>query len=321
LNHHALPPVSQASHRRPIGAAISRTFWIWARLLGGAAILAALVWRQGAGPFVDGLRLTSPESLLTALVVTAGTTLCCAWRWSQVAQRLGVAVPVRTALAAYYRSQFLNATLPGGVLGDVHRGVRHGRETGAMGRGLRSVAWDRAIGQAVQAVLALSAVALLVPAVRTPVVLVAVVGVAVLGIAAATLPRRARLVLVEDLRLLSAVWPRVVLASAFAATGHVVVFVVAARTAGVTAPLPELAPLALVVLLVSAVPVGIAGWGPREGASAWVFGAVGLGAAQGLTVAVVYGVMALDATLPGAVVPVRRSDGVRAPRLEEAAHG
>jgi uncharacterized membrane protein YbhN (UPF0104 family) len=296
-------------------------FWTWARLLGGAAILAALVWRQGAGPFVDGLRLTSPEALATALVVTAGTTLCCAWRWSQVARRLGVAVPVRTALAAYYRSQFLNVTLPGGILGDVHRGMSHGRETGAMGRGLRSVVWDRAIGQAVQAVLALGAVALLMPAVRTPVVLVTAVGVCVLGVVAATLPARARLVLTDDLRRLGAVWPPVVLASALAATGHVAVFVAAARAAGVTAPLPELMPLALVVLLVSAVPVGIAGWGPREGASAWVFGAVGLGAAQGLTVAVVYGVIALVATLPGAVVPVRRGAGAPAPLLEEVAHG
>ncbi|WP_310530271.1 lysylphosphatidylglycerol synthase transmembrane domain-containing protein, partial [Nocardioides sp.] len=301
--------------------AISRTFWIWARLLGGAAILVALVWRQGAGPFVDGVQRTSPEALLVALAVTAGTTLCCAWRWSLVAQRLGVAVPVRTAVAAYYRSQFLNATLPGGVLGDVHRGVSHGRETGAMGRGVRSVGWDRAIGQAVQAVLALGAVALLLPGVRAPVAVGAVVGLAVLVIVCFTLPRRARRVLVEDLRLLTVVWPHVVLASAFAAAGHVVVFVVAARTAGVSAPLPELAALALVVLLVSAVPVGIAGWGPREGAAAWVFGAVGLGAAQGLTVAVVYGVMALVATLPGVAVAVRRGAVPAAPRLEEAAHG
>ena len=37
---------------------------------------------------------------------------------------------VRGAVAAYYRSQFLNLTLPGGVAGDVHRAVRHGREIG-----------------------------------------------------------------------------------------------------------------------------------------------------------------------------------------------
>ena len=92
MNRHPPHPVSQGNApRKTIGAVISRTFWIWARLLGGAAILAALVWRQGAGPFVDGLRLTSPAALLTALVVTAGTTLCCAWRWSLVGRRLGFA--------------------------------------------------------------------------------------------------------------------------------------------------------------------------------------------------------------------------------------
>lgn len=313
LNQHTLPSVSRAVDRQ--------TFWMWARLVGGAAILAALVWRQGAGPFVDGLRLTSPSALLAALVITAGTTLACAWRWSLVARRLGVAVPLATAVAAYHRSQFLNATLPGGVLGDVHRGVSHGRETRAMGRGLRSVAWDRAIGQAVQAVLALGAVTLLVPAVRTPVVLASVVAVAVLALGWATLPRRAKIVLVEEAGQLTSVWPQLTLASVLAAAGHVVVFVVAARTVGVDAPPSTLAALAVVVLLVSAVPIGIAGWGPREGAAAWVFGAAGLGAAQGLTVAVVYGVMALVATVPGAILSVRRRVGVPAKELEEVAHG
>jgi glycosyltransferase 2 family protein len=279
------------------------------------------VWRLGAGPFVDGVRLTTPGALLTALVLTAGSTLCCAWRWSLVAERLGVAVPLRTAFAAYYRSQFLNATLPGGVLGDVHRGVGHGRDTGAMARGLRSVAWDRFLGQTVQAVLALGAVTVFVPSVRAPLLLVTAVIVALLTTVLASLPRRARLALVEDARLLVVVWPQVALASTLAAAAHVAVFVVAARTAGVTAPLLDLVALALVVLLVSAVPVGIAGWGPREGAAAWVFGAVGLGAAQGVMVAVVYGVMALVATFPGVAFFVRRSVGVRASRLEEVAHG
>lgn len=312
VNQHALPAVSQTMH--------SSTPWMWARLLGGAAILAALVWRQGVDPFVDGLRLTSPAALLTALVITAGTTLACAWRWSLVAQRLGVAVPLPTAVAAYYRSQFLNATLPGGILGDVHRGVSHGRETRAMGRGLRSVAWDRAIGQAVQAILTLAAVTFLVPSVRGPLATASVLGVGVLSLVWATLPRRAKTVLVDEARHLRTAWPQLTLASALATSGHVVVFVVAARVVGVDAPLPTLAGLALVVLLVSAVPIGIAGWGPREGAAAWVFGAAGLGAAQGLTVAVVFGVMALVATLPGAILFVRRRDGVPAKQPQEVAH-
>ncbi len=48
----------------------------------------------------------------------------------------------------------------------------------------------------------------------------------------------------------------------------------------------------------------VGGWGPREGVTAWAFGAAGLGASQGVTTAVVYGVMVLVATLPGAAVLV-----------------
>jgi hypothetical protein len=96
-------------------------------------------------------------------------------------------------------------------------------------------------------------------------------------------------------------WGRVVLLSALAAGGHVVVFLVAARTAGVTVPMLEILPLALGVLLASAIPLNVAGWGPREGAAAWVFASAGLGAAAGLEVAVVYGVVSLVATFPGAL--------------------
>src|SRR5258707_6199157 len=126
------------------GTAISRSIWTWARLAGGAAILAVLVWRVGAGPFADGLRLTTAWALAVALAITSLTTVCCAWRWSLVAHGLGVDVPLRTAVGAYYRSQLLNSTLPGGMLGDVHRGVLHGRAVGDLGRGLRSGALERA---------------------------------------------------------------------------------------------------------------------------------------------------------------------------------
>ncbi|WP_183101568.1 lysylphosphatidylglycerol synthase domain-containing protein, partial [Nocardioides pelophilus] len=104
--------------------------------------------------------------------------------------------------------------------------------------------------------------------------------------------------------LIGGVWPRVVLASAAAAAGHVAVFVVAARSVGVSAPLPQLVALAFVVLLASALPLNVAGWGPREGATAWLFAGAGLGAATGVSVAVVYGVVSLVATLPGLVALV-----------------
>ena len=101
-------------------------------------------------------------------------------------------------------------------------------------------------------------------------------------------------------------WPAITLASAIVAAGHAVTFLIAARTAGATAPLSQLLPLALLVLLLAALP-NVGGWGPREGAAAWAFAAAGLGASLGVATAVVYGVMVLAASLPGAVVLLRRA--------------
>ena len=120
-------------------------------------------------------------------------------------------------------------------------------------------------------------------------------------------------------------WPGVVLASTGAMAGHTAIFLIAARAAGVSMPPEQLLPLALLVLLAMSVPANIAGWGPREGAAAWAFGAAGLGASQGVTVAVAYGVLAFVACLPGAAIlglgwlrhhrgGVRSVDSVRIPQ-------
>ena len=60
-------------------------------------------------------------------------------------------------------------------------------------------------------------------------------------------------------------------------------------------------PLALLAMLAMVLP-SVAGWGPREGATAWAFAAAGLGADAGVATAVVFGVLVLAASLPGAVV-------------------
>ena len=123
------------------------------RRLAAIATLAVLVWRLGTGPFLDGLRTVDGGALAAASGLAVLTTVCCAWRWRIVARGLGVDLPLGTAVAAYYRSLFLNVTLPGGVVGDVHRGISHGRDTSDVGRGLRAVAWERSAGQVVQVVL------------------------------------------------------------------------------------------------------------------------------------------------------------------------
>jgi uncharacterized membrane protein YbhN (UPF0104 family) len=291
---------------------MSRTQWAWARFAGAAATLIVLVWRLGAGPFLDGVRTVDGRALAAAAGLAVLTTVCCAWRWKIVARGLGIDLPLPAAVAAYYRSLFLNVTLPGGVVGDVHRGFSHGRDVSDVGRGLRAVAWERFAGQAVQALLTVVVLLALPSPVRSymPLVAIAVV-VAVFGVVLVARARpgggrsrwaRVRSAAAADIRggLLSRrAWPGIALASALVVVGHAVTFLIAARTAGATAPTSRILPLALLVMLAMVLP-SVAGWGPREGVAAWVFSAAGLGAGQGVATGVVYGVMVLVASLPGA---------------------
>jgi glycosyltransferase 2 family protein len=298
------------------GATSRRGTWWWARVGAAAATLAVLVWRLGTSPFLDGLRAVDGAALAAGFGIAVLTTVCCAWRWKTVARGLGVDLGLGTAVAAYYRSIFLNVTLPGGVVGDVHRGISHGRDTSNVSRGLRAVAWERSAGQVVQVVLTV-AVLLVVPSpVRSAMPLVALAllaGAAGVAVAAHVGPTaggsrwaRLRSAAARDVRqglLARRAWPAIGLASALVVAGHALTFLIAARTAGATAPPSRMLPLALLVLLAAALP-NIGGWGPREGMTAWAFAAAGLGASLGVATAVVYGVMVLVASLPGAAVLV-----------------
>ena len=276
-----------------------RTLWTWARFALPALTIAVLVWRLGTGPFLDGLHSVDGGALAAATAIAMLTTVCYGWRWKIVARGLGVDLALRSAVAAYYRSMFLNLTLPGGIVGDVHRGVSHGRDVNDVGRALRSVAWERVAGQVLLILVTVGVLLALPSPVHAimPVVAIVVV-VAVLGIVLV-----ARTSDVREGLLVRRAWPGIALASAVIVAGHVATFLIAVRTAGVTAPVSRVLPLALLVIAAMVLP-NVGGWGPREGVAAWVFGAAGLGAQQGVSTAVVYGVMALVASLPGALVLV-----------------
>jgi glycosyltransferase 2 family protein len=294
---------------------MSRTLWRWGRVVGPALMLAVLVWRLGTGPFLSGVGTIDGGSLAEAAGIAVLTTVCCAWRWKTVAGGLGIDLPLPVAVAAYYRSLFLNVTLPGGIVGDVHRGVSHGRDVRDIGRALRAVAWERSAGQVVQAVLTVVILVALPSPVRSSMPLVGIaVAVALCGAVLLARVRtdgrsawaRLRRAAARDIRdglLARRAWLGIALASALIVAGHTITFLLAARTAGTTAPFSQLLPIAVLAMLAMVLP-SVAGWGPREGVTAWAFGAAGLGVQQGVATAVVYGVMVLVASLPGAAVLV-----------------
>jgi glycosyltransferase 2 family protein len=291
-----------------------RVLWRWARPLASALTLGVLVWRVGTGPFLQGLRMVDGGALAAAAGIALLSTMCCAWRWKTVAAGLGIAVSLPAAVAAYYRSQFLNVTLPGGVVGDLHRGVSHGRAVSDVGRALRAVVLERFAGQAVQVVLTLVVLLALPSPVQSsmPVVALAfvvfVVAVMLVGRirrhSAGSLWARLRNAAARDIRdglLARRAWVGITLASGLVVAGHALTFLVAAQTAGATASPSRILPIALLAMMAMVIP-SAGGWGPREGVTAWAFGAAGLGAGRGVATGVVYGIMVLVASLPGAGV-------------------
>ena len=210
-------------------------------------MLGFLVWQLGTGPFLDGLRATSPWAvaggagghrrddvvLRRALVAGLGA----------VRQDWAERVPLRTAYVAYYRSQLINATVPGGVVGDVHRAVRHG---------WRGVVWER--GSASSCRSPWSGRVLLPGGWRWA-------GLAAVARRRGWWPAGA----VRASSSAAGAWPGTCWSS----------WSRRSRWASTLTPL-QLLPIGALVLLGSAIPLNVAGWGPREGVAAWAFAAFGL---------------------------------------------
>jgi uncharacterized membrane protein YbhN (UPF0104 family) len=277
----------------------------------GLVVVASTIAVVGTGPLIRGVLAVSPLAILFAAAFTAVATLAATWRWRTVSAALGVPLPWATSVAAYYRSQFLNTVLPGGVIGDVHRAYRQGEQNGEVGRAARAVATERGAGQVIQAVL--TVVVLIVLSLAGPLIELAWIGAAVLGgvvvalvVVAVTI--RGRRLLRRELSLLRLTFGSpasslsVLVASVVVVVAHAATFVVACLAIGIAASPRELVALALVALAAAALPLSIGGWGPREAASASVFALVGLGAGAGLAASTAFGVLTMVSVLPGLAV-------------------
>ena len=134
--------------------------WLWVALQIGVAatVLVLLGIHLGGTPIHDALHSLSWWAVFGAVLAAAMSTAFAAYRWRLVTIALDVPISYPEALASYYTAQLLNSTLPGGVLGDVNRGIKHGHATDALARSMRSVVWDRVLGQCVQSTLTVLAV-------------------------------------------------------------------------------------------------------------------------------------------------------------------
>jgi hypothetical protein len=280
--------------------------------------------------FVDGKTLLRevasipPAAMVAGLVLGIGQVFLSAWRWRYTANLLGLPIPYMQAVREYYLATFTNQVLPGGVLGDVNRALRHGADTNNRLAAAHGVAIERLSGQVVLAAVVVTGLAWLVITGR-------IVGASPTGADSLShlhwlfagvpavilltwfLARRNKRISVYfgtlrgDLTRALLSWPAFplqVLTSLLVVASYLAVFLVLANGAGYLVDLPSagvVAALCSLLLLSMVIPVTVSGWGVREGAAVILWPMVGLPAEQGVALSVAYGALILVSSLPGAL--------------------
>ncbi len=304
------------------------------RAAGSLLLLALVAWWLDLSEVAARLQGLDVRWVAAALGISVLQVAASAWRWRYTARRLGIELPAGAAFQEYYLATFLNQVLPGGVLGDVSRAWRHHRSRPGAEAGpvVRAVLLERGSGQVVMvAVAALSFLMLPLATlpdsglwVRSPGVRAALrVGFAAVGAGLVGLLVRRREAreggwsaafradLHEGLLAPEALAVQLP-TSAFVVGSYLAMYLAAARAVGAQEPLGLLLPLVAPVLLAMLLPLTVAGWGAREGAAAAVWTSVGLSGAEGVAISVVYGLLVLVSSLPGAWVLLQALAGTGA---------
>lgn len=258
-----------------------------------------------------------------------------ALRWMIAVEASGNRIPFRTALQIVLIGHFFNQTLPSSVGGDAVRIWCACRAGLGVGDAVRTVILDRAISLVGLLLMAGAGLPWLFGLVTDPSARFAIVAVVAAGIGGflvfIALPQLPQPLLkwrvmraVAELSVLArriTLTPRYVLPIlGLAVAGFVVfVFIVYSLATALHLELRFTDCLLLVppVLLVSVIPVSVAGWGVREGAMVVAFGFVNVPPSAAFAVSVLFGLTIAAASLPGALLWL--VSGYSAKNLEEAA--
>ncbi|MCA0998009.1 lysylphosphatidylglycerol synthase transmembrane domain-containing protein [Alloyangia pacifica] len=286
------------------------------RLLLPLGLIGVCLWLADGREALRRLAELSPGWGLATLALLNAVTLLSALRWRRTAAALGLQMPRGEAAREYYMAQFVNQTLPGGVLGDAARAARS-RQNGPLSRAAQAVVLERAAGQAGMGFVALTGLVLMLAGVGGPSALgfapslwlPGAMLVLMLGALAVLASQRrgraqgwraaARIALLGQWRTQGAL-------SLVIAALTVAAFVTAARASGSLLPAGHAALIVPLILTAMLLPASVAGWGWREGAAAALFPLAGLSAEAGLAASIAFGLISLLSALPGAFF-LRRS--------------
>lgn len=255
--------------------------------------------------------------MIACFVVIQIQVVLSAIRWQVTAFRLGQVLSVPHAVREYYLATLGNLALPGGITGDAARVYRN-RGAAGVGKSAQSVLIERLAGQVALLLVTLCGWILwplliddaaLMPGgaliLTAFVMLLAIVLLFRLSIRFApptwtdfmtTLGPSLRYAWLADRQwLIQGALSLAVLAT------YLGVFAMCALALQHPLPLVGIITIVPLVLLSMVVPISIGGWGVREAVAASLWPVLALSAEAGVATSVLYGLVSLLATVPGAL--------------------
>lgn len=293
----------------------------WAGFAIKAAVTGGLIWLVFHAVDMDAAlerfaSLSLPLFFL-AVVLFAAHCLIGGWRWTIIMTLFGRAIPVPAAIRIFFEGLFFSNALPSTIGGDVVRVYRAADLGLSTEAAINGVLLDRITGVTALFLFVLAGLPVLLAEVADPVMRIgfgflvaAGIGGLALLYAASWIPEGLRrwrilaaLVRLSGAARVAFLKPGVALRVMGPAVAiHLVILSsIGVLAMGIDVDLSPFALLILVpaVLLLSAVPVSIGGWGLREGLMVTVLGLADVPAEAALTLSILFGFVMILAGLPG----------------------
>lgn len=255
-----------------------------------------------------------------AIFITLAQTIILSWRWHRIVGFLGGALGLGLAIRLSFLGVFMNQVLPTSIGGDVFRVWGLHRHGVASGIGFISVVIDRVTGLLALSVLVTFSTVLVWASLDDAIFRMAILfsSPAILGLMSVCIiidryrfdflnHHVSRLIseLAAGMRKLTTHYTHaaevLMLGVLAQATGLIAAFVLG-KSIGIEVDMFTSMALVGSVVLLSALPVSLGGWGVREASMMTLFAFVGVSNEQSLLLSVLYGLVMMIASLPGGFV-------------------
>lgn len=263
----------------------------------------------------ESIRNVVPRLLLLGLVFQLLSTLLASWRWYLVMHQMGFGQNFPFYMRSYFKGTFFNQGLPTSIGGDAIRVLDVARLGHRKREAFYGVAIDRGLGLVGLLLLNLLANALepdLLPhgvflTINTLVILGLVGFVVLYGLRRIDLLKRWQITrlfhhISRHLAQVLSDWRSVGIQLSLSLAIHlfsIIAIFLIGRSVEMEFDLLTFAVIVPPVILLTLIPVSLAGWGVREGAMIGLFTLIGADKTVVLSMSILYGVVLIVSSLPG----------------------